>query len=92
MNFERLPPGTPDVILARVEMDYRKPAKYGDVLEVRLALEKIGRTSFTYVYEIVDKSGDIVANARTVLVSYDYSAQKPVVISDEVRSRLGSPK
>ena len=57
VNFERLPENTPGVILARAEIDYRRPAKYGDVLEIRIGLEKIGRTSFTYLYEVVDQAG-----------------------------------
>ena len=90
-DFERLPKDTPGVILARAEIDYRVPAKYGDVLEIRIGLEKIGRTSFTYVYELVDQRGQIVANARSVQVMYDYAVGKPVVISDELRAKLGTP-
>ena len=81
-------PGTPTVILARAEIDYRKAATYGDVLEVRLALEKIGRTSITSTYEILTESGELIANARTVLVAYDYARAEPVPIADEVRARL----
>ena len=88
INFERLPPGTPGVILARAEIDYRLPAKYGDVLEIRIGLEKVGRTSFTYVYEVVDQHGRLVANARSVLVMYDYDVAKPSPISDELRAKL----
>lgn len=84
-------PGTPAVILARAEIDYRKAASYGDVLEVRLALEKIGRTSITSTYEILTDSGELVANARTVLVAYDYTTSKPVPITDDVRARLLAP-
>lgn len=88
INFERLPPGTPGVILARAEIDYRLPARYGDVLEIRIGLEKVGRTSFTYVYEVVDQDARVVANARTVLVMYDYTAGRPSPISDELRTKL----
>src|SRR5512147_1019074 len=47
-------PEIPGVILARVEADYRRPSRYGDVLEVRLTVAEIGRSSFRYEYEIVD--------------------------------------
>ena len=90
-DFERLPKDTPGVILARAEIDYRVPAKYGDVLEIRIGLEKIGRTSFTYVYEVVDQEGRLVANARSVQVMYDYSVGKPVPISEELARKLGTP-
>ena len=87
-HFERLPEGTPGVILARAEIDYRVPATYGDELEVRIGLERIGRTSFIYVYEIVAADGTLVATARSVQVMYDYATGKPVPVSDEWRERL----
>ena len=75
-------PDIPGVIVARAEIDYRRPAKYGDVLEIRLGIASFGRTSCTYEYQIVGPSGDVVANARTVIVRFDYAAGKPVPISE----------
>ena len=79
------------MILARAEIDYRRPARYGDVLEVRIGLAGIGRTSFAYDYEIASESGALVASARTVQVMYDYTAEKPVPVPDAVRERLPHP-
>lgn len=77
------------LILARVECDYRLPSTYGDVLDVKLALAGIGRTSFTYDYQIADvPGGRLVAEARTVIVVYDYGAGKPVPIDDALRADL----
>ena len=81
-------PSAPGVILARAEIDYRRAAKYGDVLAIRMSLESIGRSSITAAYEIVDQEGQVVANAKTVVVTYDYRAGRPVPVSDEVRARL----
>jgi acyl-CoA thioester hydrolase len=81
-------PGMPGVILARVECDYRRPARYGDTLEVRMKVAEIGRTSFRYEYEIVDDQGRAVLNAKTVQVMYDYAAEKPVPIPDDIRALL----
>lgn len=79
---------TPGVILARAEIDYRQAAKYGEMLEVRLALEKIGRTSITSTYEVVNQAGELIATARTVLVLYDYLNHQPIPVSEDLRSRL----
>jgi acyl-CoA thioesterase FadM len=49
---------------------------------------KVGRTSFTYDYEIVDAHGQIVATARTVQVMYDYAEEKPIPIPDNIRALL----
>lgn len=91
-DFERLPSGTPGVILARAEIDYRVPARYGDVLEIRIGLERIGRTSFTYRYEVVDQNDRLIANARSVQVMYDYAVEKPAPISEELRAKLEAPE
>jgi acyl-CoA thioester hydrolase len=80
----------PGVIMARAEIDYKRPAKYGQVLDVRLSLSGLGRTSFTYDYDIVDESGATVALARTVQVMYDYAAARPVPIPDEIRAKMAN--
>ena len=79
----------PGIILARAECDFRSPARYGELLEIRLALAGIGRTSFTYDYEIVSADdGRLVATGRTVQVVYDYAAGRPVPVPDEMREAL----
>ena len=84
----QLPAGLPGVILARVECDYKRPSRYGDTLEVRMAVVEIGRTSFRYEYEIVDAEGRTVLIANTVQVMYDYATEKPVPLPDEIRALL----
>lgn len=81
--------GGAGLILARVECDYKAPATFGQTLDVRLSLAGIGRTSFTYDYEIADADdGRVMATARTVLVLYDYAAAKPVQIDESRREQL----
>jgi acyl-CoA thioester hydrolase len=82
------PPDMPGVILARVEADYKRPTRYGDTLEIRLTVAEIGRSSFRYEYEIVDAAGETVLTAKTVQVMYDYAANKPVPIPDDIRALL----
>lgn len=78
----------PGVIVARVEIDYRHAAKFGDVLRIDIGVAAIGRTSFTYEYEIHDAAGVLIAAARTVIVRFDYAAGKPVPISEEIKAAL----
>jgi acyl-CoA thioester hydrolase len=77
------------VIIARAECDYRAPAHFGDDIEVRLRVGDIGRSSFVLEYEIREAASDrLMASARTVMVSYDYGAAKPVPLPDATRSLL----
>jgi acyl-CoA thioester hydrolase len=78
----------PGVIMARAEIDYRRPAHYGETLEVRISLAAIGKTSFTYDYEVVDEQNRLVASARTVQVMYDYTSARPVPIPVDIREKM----
>ena len=78
----------PGVIMARAEIDYRLPAHYGQTLDVRIDLAAVGKTSFTYDYEIVDEEERVIASARTVQVMYDYATARPVPIPDEIRQKM----
>jgi acyl-CoA thioester hydrolase len=82
------PENAPGVILARAEIDFRRPARYGDTLEVRISLDRIGRTSFSYSYEIVDQEDRVVAAAKSVQVMYDYAAGRPAPLSEQMRNKL----
>ena len=81
--------GGAGLILARAECDYKAPATYGDTLDVTVLLAGIGRTSFTYAYEVTDvATSRLMAAARTVIVLYDYAAAAPVAIDDARRVQL----
>jgi acyl-CoA thioester hydrolase len=77
------------VIVARAECDYRAPAFFGDRLEVRLRVGDIGASSFQLVYEIANlTTSRKIADARTVMVTYDYEAAKSMPIPAATRELL----
>ena len=79
-------------ILARTEIDFEAPAHDGDVLEVRLTLDAIGRSSMTYGYEMLDvTTAQRVASAKSVVVWYDYAASRPVPLTDARKALLSKP-
>lgn len=78
-----------DMILARVEVDYRSPVSYGESLEVGVRCVSIRRSSFVLESAITERgTGRLVAEARKVLVHYDYAAGRSVPLSEEMRQRL----
>ncbi|MBS1819888.1 MAG: acyl-CoA thioesterase [Acidobacteria bacterium] len=88
------PFGMPGVgaILVHASCNYRAPAHFSDELEVRLAVAGLGNSSVTTDHEIVHAaSGRLVADGRTVIVAYDYDAEKTVPLPDETR-RLLAPR
>src|SRR5690349_13279502 len=75
-------------IIARVECNFRSQARLFDLLEVRIRLADIGRSSFTFEYEIVQVRDDrVVADGRSVQVMYDYTRQQSVPVPDDFRTR-----
>jgi acyl-CoA thioester hydrolase len=80
-----------DFVLARVEIDYRRPVLFNDSLACDLSIEKIGRASFTVGYRFL-VGGDAVAVGRSVQVFVDLAtgASKPVPDSfrEQVREFL----
>jgi acyl-CoA thioester hydrolase len=76
-----------DFILARVEIDFRAQLRAGDEVEVLTRCSHIGTKSLVLEHELrVD--GRPAAEARSVLVGYDYEHDRSVALSDEVRARL----
>lgn len=78
-----------DMILARTEIDYRSPVSYGETLEVFVRTSLIKRSSLVFEYVVVSRTDDrAVAEARTVVVSYDYELKKSKPVSQEMRSKI----
>ena len=79
--------GLTDFILARVEIDFRSELRAGEEIEVRTRCSRIGTKSFELEHEIYG-NGRLAAEAKSVLVGYDYERGQSVPLSDEVRARL----
>ncbi len=77
------------MILARAEIDYRSPLSYGESLEVGVRCASLGRSSFVLEFRVEERSsGRLVAEARKVLVHYDYAAGRSLPIPPELRARV----
>jgi acyl-CoA thioester hydrolase len=77
-----------DLIVARATCDYRRGLSWGERVEVVVWPTKVGQTSFTFGYAIVDEAGAVVALGETVQVSFDYAKQSKKPIPPAVRRAL----
>ena len=77
------------IIVARIEIDFRAPVRFGDEVEVSVRVSRFGEKSFDLEHEL-RVAGNLVAEARTVLVTYDYERREPVAIPDEWREKLAA--
>jgi len=79
-----LPPGA----VAHVDVDFRAPARYNDVLVIYVRVAHLGRTSYTFHALMVDKRRPhVVATGRLTLVWLDEAFQ-PVALPAEFRKAI----
>ena len=76
-----------DVILARTEIDFRSPVVFGETVEIGLRPSRLGTKSFELEYELRSR-GRVVAEARSILVGYDYETARSVEVPERWRRRL----
>ena len=76
-----------DVILARTEIDFRSPVQAGETVEVGVRPSRLGAKSFELEYAL-RAGGRLVAEAKSVLVGYDYERGESRAIPDRWRRRL----
>jgi acyl-CoA thioester hydrolase len=83
------------MILAEMRIAYRSPSFYGETLTVETRVIRIGRTSFAMEHRITAPDSRhgrarLVAVADTVLVSYDYAAERPIPVPGDLRAAIVS--
>jgi len=78
-------------ILASLKCDFRRQLAYPETVVVSASIASIGRTSLKMAHLIYSTAQQAVAaEGDSVIVMFDYRAQKPVAISDEIRAAIGS--
>jgi acyl-CoA thioester hydrolase len=78
-----------DMILARLEIDFRAPVGFGEDVEIEVRPARVGRKSFALDYTMrVDEL--VVAEAKSVLVAYDYQREESVELPARWREALAA--
>jgi YbgC/YbaW family acyl-CoA thioester hydrolase len=81
-------------IIADLAITYQNEAFYGDVLEFDISVQDISRKSCQLYYQVKLTSGDdqekrdIVAQAKTAVVFFDFDLRKSVEIPPEFTERV----
>lgn len=78
------------VILAEACCSYRSAARFGEKLTVSMGIRRIGNKSFDMAYEITAEDGRLVAEAKTVMVTYDYHKETSIKIPEYLNKLLQS--
>jgi len=82
---------TPGLWFPRVEVfcQYKKPARFNDLIEVELSIEELREKSVKYNFRIVNQeTGVLLANGYTVIVAADKQTAKATQIPSEIVEKL----
>ncbi len=76
-------------ILAKVCCNYRQQMSYPDAVHVGARITRLGRTSLTMEHAIYSETQQaLVADGDSIIVVFDYAAQKPAPIPDALRTAI----
>jgi len=74
---------------ARLEVDFNRPLRYGDHIQVEVGIEKVGTSSIIWRYQIFRPGEDEPATlARVVTVNVDMDTFEKRPVPDWLRERL----
>lgn len=76
-----------NLILARYEIDFVSQLFYGQDVEIRTWVSRIGKSSFE-IYQEAWQNDRLCTKGNTVLVHYDFKTQKSAHIPQEIRAQL----
>lgn len=77
------------IILADVQITFRKAIQFGDPVRVGVGISRIGNKSMTSEYRIEDeRDASEFATGTSVLVAYDYHNHRSVPIPEEWRKAI----
>ncbi len=71
-------------------LNYKKPARYDDLLTVRTILKKQEGVKIEFDYEIYNEDGQLLTIGNSVLVFVDMKTGRPVLPPEYVRESIDS--
>ena len=72
-----------------LEVDFRRPLRYGDHIEVEVGIEEIGRTSVTWRYTVYRQGEtELVAEGQVVTVNLNLETFRKTELPERLRERL----
>ena len=83
--------GNVDFAMRAITVEYVAPARFDDLLEVFVRVDRIGTTSITYdhaVYRLNDEGDELMATAKATLVCIALDERRAVPVPDALREQV----
>ena len=86
-SIKELADGGTLFVVARQEIDYKAPAGYGDILEIKVKVGQLGAAKIIFEHETINQNGQLLNMAKTILVCVGRDF-KPKAIPDDIRAKI----
>ena len=73
-------------ILASTQMNFKKPLHYPGDIVIETKLESVGYTSFVLTHNIMNAENEICAEAKDVVVMFDFKKNQKMEVPEEYRN------
>ena len=73
---------------ASIQSDFRRPLRYGDIVDIEVEVARLGNKSLTFSYRILNSAGELCSTVEQVVVAMDLATHQSVAIPDAVRKCL----
>jgi acyl-CoA thioester hydrolase len=73
-------------------IDYLKPARYDEMLEVITTIKEIPKSGILFEYETLNEKKEVINKAKTTLVFLDAARMRPIRVPQLIIEALGLHK
>jgi acyl-CoA thioester hydrolase len=77
-------------IMASATLEFRAPLSYGDTVEIAVRVESIGTKSFQLAYRLVRADGEVVADASSAQVMFDFATDRTIPVPAQWREAIAA--
>lgn len=80
-----------EFIINKIKVEYKRPLKFDEMIEVAVGVKSIARASFVLGYEIRNQKGETAIKAETSLLCSKIGTGKPTALPKKYLDRLKNP-
>ena len=84
MHYQKMEDSGIMLPLSKLTVDYKKPAKFGDILNVETRLHHLPTASIVFDYEIKNQDKEVITLGQTVLVFVNETTRRPMRCPDHI--------
>jgi len=71
-----------------MSIKYHKPAKYDDLLTIKVMVPEMPRARIKFLYEITNEAGELINTGETMLAFMQLESGRPVKMPERLKSAI----